>query len=149
MQVLESISSMLMAIAPAPAISKKTWIDQYMECGAVAPYLGLSTILFLWLVYLCALKVVRKQSSFYFQLLLPCAFLPVMIGLFGSSLITYKVLDYSPSPYACELIFRPAVALAPLIVGSFVSTCSLFLSLILFFIQGSTLAKQQRASDID
>jgi hypothetical protein len=147
MQVLESISSMLMAIPPA--ILKKTWIDQYMECGAVAPYLGLSTILFLWLVYVCALKVLRKRSSFHFQLLLPCAFLPVMIGLFGSSLGTYEILDYSPSPYACELIFRPAEALAPLIVGSLVSTCSLFLSLILFFIQGSTLAKQQRASDID
>jgi len=142
---------MLMAIARP--ISKKTWIDQYMECGAVAPYLGLSTILFLWLVYVCALKVLRKQSSFHFQLLLPCAFLPVTIGLFGSSLGTYQILDYRPSAIAstiaCDVIFRPAEVLIALIVGSFVSMCSLVLSLVLLFIQGITLAKQQRVLEND
>lgn len=98
-------------------------------------------MLFIWLVYVCVFKVLRKQSSFHFQLLLPCAFLPVVIGLFGSSLGTYQILDYRPSAIACDVIFRPAEVLAPLIVGSFVSMCSLFVSLILLFIQGRNLSK--------
>jgi hypothetical protein len=127
----------------APIISKKTLIDHYLECGDVAPFLGLSAILFLWLLFICGLWVLRKQPSFHFQLLLPCALLPVMIGLFGSSLGLYEVLDFKPSPYACEAIFRPAEAVLPLLAGSFLSTCFLSLSLVILFIKGSALAKQQ------
>ena len=116
--------------------------NHYLECGEVAHFLGVSAILFLWLFFICALWISKKQASFYFQLLLPCALLPVMIGLFGSSLGWYGMLDFSP-PFGSEVSYRSAGALLPLIAGSCLSACFLFLSLVILFIQGSTLAKQQ------
>ena len=98
--------------------------------------------MFLWLLFICALWIVKKQSSFYFQLLLPCALLPVMIGLFGSSVGLYEVLDFT-SPIGSDAFLRSAGAVLPLIAGSFLSTCFIFLSLVILFIKGRTLAKQQ------
>lgn len=141
MTALESVNAILMATAPR--IVKRSLIDHYLECGDVAPFLGLSAVLFLWLLFICALWIGKKQSSFYFQLLLPCALLPVMIGLFGSSLGFYQVLDFTPSPGACDGVSNPAEAVLPLIAGSFLSTCFIFLSLVILFIKGRTLAKQQ------
>ena len=54
----------------------------------------------------------------------------------------YEVLDFTP-PFGSDAFLRSAEAVLPLIAGSFLSTCFIFLSLVILFIKGRTLAKQQ------
>ena len=135
------MSSILMITKPI--ITEKSWLDLYWECGITAPFLGLSALGYLWLFYVCLLWVVRKQSSFHFQLLLPSALLPVIIGIFGSAMVSYKALNSVQSPYACEPVLHIAELLLPLIAGSFLSACFICMSLVILYINGHAQAKQR------
>jgi len=123
---------------------KKTIIDYYMECGNSAHFITLAAILFLWILYLCAQRNSVRAGKVYYQLLLPCSILPIVIGVFGSAIGLYEILDFAQSPqaaYGDGGSYHTAEVLIPLVAGSFLTGVFLFLTMVTWFIRGSIAGK--------
>ncbi len=115
-------------------VTKRTFLDYYLECGFSAHFIVLSGILFLWIAFICIISSVDKVRSPYPSLLLPCSLLPIIIGMFGSSLGLHTALELMQGPPQEGLSSRPAELLLPLIAGSFLTAVFVFMSIVIMFL---------------
>lgn len=122
-------------MAVAPIIRNHSFLNYYSECGPSANFIALSCILFLWIAFICCLQRADRNRSSYVNLLLPCSLLPIVIGIFRSSLALYQLLDFiHPRSQGSDVVMHPEELVIPLIASSFLSGISLFLTIVILFI---------------
>lgn len=115
-------------------IQGKTWMDYYMESRPSAHFIAFAALVYLWLFFLCGLRIAQNRPAVYFQLLLPCSLLPLVIGICGTSITLQSYLGFIPSPHS-DLVWRLAEVLSPLIAGSFLTALFLLMTLMILFFQ--------------
>jgi hypothetical protein len=99
------------------------------------------------LLYAGVAWAVIGNPKVFVRFLMPCSFLPLVIGLFGTSWWFYsgwlslKDSDLNAgSRVACELTVHWGSVALPLIVGSFLTMLFIMISLVFQFIHRRTLA---------
>ncbi len=122
----------------AAAVTKKSLIDYYMECGLAAHFLAVAVLIYLWILW-----VAIGNPRALHRLLMPASLLPILIGVFGSASAYYGGLKSLRFPKNSELtnwVTAWEEGMIPLIVGSFLSIVFVLITLVFQFIHRRTLA---------